>query len=1044
MSRRPSVGSSPANGARNRKRVCVGASWSEAVEGFEGAGLLERRGNKHASGPEPRQGRGAEERRYTPAAYGPAANAVARSIVCVLLRQPLPGFSPYLARRAGPGSPGDPPGLAQLDQPLTYTEVADRFVWNGYLEPDLGGRRPQPPKPALGFGVRGRGGARDRYGEPSGAPRSHAQPWHGQALNPYLPERALKRRRPGRGGHQPRSSSLTSTSATRELLANIGPPDVDERRHGIGFMYWNLEGTGTALGLARLSSEEIQNGEGVLQQVHAIRHLVSRTPGLELGHLVVTTDNSGGRSFETRPDLMLLDSLIADGEVDALVARDADRLIRCDSARATLEELLKASKTDLYLCSKGGKLDLYRDKLAWRIQGLIAEAERDIIVARTESGWVQSRLAEGQGRPGAVPFGFYWDPEFAEVRVDPEQWPWVIYIHEGYERLCQAGGGSLRELERELADKCPLSRTHLRNMLKNPIYVTGEYTVRWRGMRVTTKPIKLDRPIPLDLFQRNQERLALNRGPSSTTPIGYFALNNIPVMHGACMDQLVASVRKTRRGPADVQPLLRGRGMPGPGHPAVYGHFPRTPTSCARYTLAQDAIEPVVMRELLHLARSRELQEQWRRAPRGRPAPKVRMLTKERRAAIVQELKELERRRFTLEERWVDSTTPEARMDPDAYLALVRPLNHAIKRLERQLELDGKLAKPREPTPVGAPLRNVAAAVDLDDDAVYAELLERLEVVLTEMPPDDPELMRQRAAVVAASLSSLVVRDVPEGFTVELRGPLVPPEWRSNGAIGPIASAHQIIAPARPKPVRSRARTHEESMLEPSTTRSSSGRFEDGLPLLVFGDVSSVCYDQSNDWIRKKPAPSAVAPGSDWEPQWISPPVPFTSAWAPSRGHSPIVLATAAIRRAWRLLGCDIAVTPAAYDDLRRTEPGASHLPPLVFFDRLQRQSGVTWEDVLRRALPEPHEARRLSFFVTDDLSYNQLSSGITTGRLKASRRGRLWFTTEADVDEFLRTRVDASSPDGAPGPKREDADRSDQVSVPDAVGDDHAGEADA
>ena len=96
---------------------------------------------------------------------------------------------------------------------------------------------------------------------------------------------------------------------------------------------------------------------------------------------------------------MLLDELISAGEVTALVARDTDRLIRNDMARATLEELLKASRTDLYLCSKGGRLDLTQEMLTWRVQGLIAAVERTAIVSRTESGWVQAPVGVGDLHP---------------------------------------------------------------------------------------------------------------------------------------------------------------------------------------------------------------------------------------------------------------------------------------------------------------------------------------------------------------------------------------------------------------------------------------------------------------------------------------------------------------------------------------------------------------------------------------------------------------------------------------------------------------------
>jgi DNA invertase Pin-like site-specific DNA recombinase len=998
---------SNADRRRRQARSCTGVTWAEADEGFEAvyldgaedclAGALANPGGPQRALQDPFN-----------ASFALAARSVARAIVSILLRQPLPGLAPLAVRRAGPGRPGEPPGLVQLEHPLTYTELADRFVWNGLLKPYPPGRHRYPGRPELGFVVP------QRRRKLSGAPRTHAEPWHANPESYQQRRRVVRQRRRGRGGRQPRLSHHSSTMATDEIRAEIGPPSIDERRMGVGFMYWRLKEHATGFALARLSSDEIRHGEGAMQQVHAIWHLVSRCPELGLGHLVVTTENSGDRRFENRPDLMLLRELILEGRVDALVARSTDRLIRNDFARANLEDLLKTSDTALYLCSLGRRLDWKADKLQWRTEGTFAEMEREAITVRTETGMVTARLAEGKGRPGAYPFGFYWNSEHAEVRVDDEQWDAIVLIHNGYGQLSKNGRRiGLRDLAEELAGGgWPMSVGNVRNILMNPIYVTGEYTVGFRGHRVTAKPINLgDRAIPLQVFQRNQERLRLNKAPNSVNPLGFFALNRVTILHAACMDQRVPHRAKRDAHLPPVQPVLLGRTHANMTRPA-YGHSPRSPECCKGWVLGQDVLESAVITELLRLARCRELQEEWRRAERGKSAPPVQMLTREGRVHLETELANLKLRRETLHAEWAESGSELAKAGPAAYLSLIGPLEGQIKRVQRQLKLDGKLTRMADPPKVHGPLRPIARAAELDDDATYAELLERLEQTLTVERPSDPEALAQRAAIITASLSSVLVRDAGEGFTLELRGPLVPPDWRSGGRIGPVASAQHLLGPALPleKGLHGDSNAKRTDASYPCTTPTSSARTQpttstaipyDRVGAMFWNGELATAEHRSSRCLKN--GRRREEPRDDWMPEWIS--SATAVALPPTRDvEADLETTRSAIRTAAHLMGPDGWFRRSSYCELRQQHAECRALPTWAFLDRARRASGMTWPELVDEACPADRGKRLLASLARPGLSREHLAHAIRRGKLRAERRDGSWVSTREWVDDYLRT----------------------------------------
>ncbi|MGE3413607.1 MAG: recombinase family protein [Dehalococcoidia bacterium] len=966
-------------------------TWQQTDEGYEHAVLA-----ASATGQVEGWVYGARDPdREPPPAPPTAERLVARALVSILLRQPLPGFNPLLCWRAGPGGPDSPAGLQQVQEPLTYQEVG-RLIWTGVVTSGPAGRRPPTPRPPLAYPVPA------RREKPARAARSHQQPLNAPEDDPVTaPRSSQPRRRPGRGGHQPRLSPFTATTATAQLLEELGEPTINERRQRTGFMYWRLPGNGRGFALARLSGIEIRKGESAFTQVQAILH-TAKQHDLTIGHLVVSTDNTGARRFEYRPDLLLLHELIARGEVDFVCARNVDRIHRNDLVRAQLEDLFITSDTQLYL-SDFGHLDWDRDLQHWRRKGEQAEEERNTTFRRTQSGIISTRIAEGRGRPGNQPFGFYYDHSLGEVVVDPVQWPYVVMIHQGYEDLHLAGEtGGMRRLAAQLdAAGCPMTSTNVGRILRNPIYVTGEYTVRWNGHRVTANPVKIPDPIPLDLFQRNQERLDLIRGKHTRTPVGFFPLNGVDVIHERCQDEPTVVTKAGERRHTPERILMRGRTR-GTSAGYVYAHYPRSPKCCRGLVIQQSALEPPVMRALRQLAANRELQEQWRRAPRSNPAERPRILTPERRAQIATELRDIELLITDHEARWTDPAQPESQLTAFEIHRIMAPLDEKRTRLKKQLEMDEVLAPTPAATPLEKSMTDIARAAGLDDNSTYGELLERLDEVLTDDPPDDLGLLRRRAAIVSASLSSILICDTPDGFTLELRGPLAPPGTPIAGAIGPIASGIESLT-ENPSP------TTPSSELPRTSARRE--QFRQQMPLLQHRDVAQAFWSSPK---AQRPRPlqpmrSVPEPLADWVPTWVSAPIPVP--WEPlprtvamskkkprARPPSNQDIAREAIRTAIKFTGRGAGFHRAAYARVRKAHP---ELPSYDFVQRARTNCRMSWPDFAGQATGEEFTEVPLSALASNRLEHDRLRYAASHGLLRAVRWGREFFSRQEWVDEY-------------------------------------------
>lgn len=731
------------------------------------------------------------------------SHGAARALVAALKSTPQPTTDPVTAVAARPAQLR----LTQSPCPLSFEELDETFIFDGEIpEPSTIGR----PRRRTAFRAASNGRAttasrgspvsengEDRRapvlptaGEPEGDPTRKGK----EASSNRGGKRegtGVNHRRPGRGGRQPRVTAHNETTATAELLSEIGPPQEEPPVKGTKLWWWRHEG-GRGISFARLSGQEIHEGETVMSQVHANRRMF-RELGLEPLYTVVTLNNTAARPYAERPDFHFLEERLAAGEIDWIAARDLDRLLRNDLAQAILFDLLRRTKTGLYLARFGRKMDWSRDKLLLQTLGNIGEHERDMTRERTAGSIISRYVAEGRGRPGSARFGFYRDPMTKELVVDPEQWPLVKLLHYRYDELGGTRGG-LRRVRDELKEAgCEFTISYLSTMLKDPIYVTGEFVTRLGDRLVTCKPVPLTDPIPADVFERNQEHLAQNRGPHQITPPGYFCLNAIPVIHAACADETVDYQNAERVN--TTQPRLRGRiYRDRPNSPPTYTHAPRPPEGCKGYSIDADALERAVLEQLLRLASSRELQQEWASAVPIKTVEDSPILTDEERAALQGQIRQLEAKKRSLEDELVQRILDDKPATNADHARLVGPVEEKIAQLKRRLEIAETMAKRKfraETDPAVKALLEAGAINEEEEDDLLAALRE---ILTLERPAiDDDDLLRRRAAVVQAALSAVIIHDLDDGIALELQGPLVPDDAELVRPIGPIESARELL-----------------------------------------------------------------------------------------------------------------------------------------------------------------------------------------------------------------------------------------------------------
>ena len=605
--------------------------------------------------------------------------------------------------------------------------------------------------------------------------------------------------RPGQGGRQPRIPSGSESSATAELHERYGEPFVETHK-GSRVEIWEIDPQGNAAIGARLSSGDLSKGEKALAQIDGALELCDKH-GLLPRYVVVGVRLSGEKKLEDRLDLQFVMTAVEQKRVDTVVFREVDRLARNPAVGENFFSFMRDHGASLFLeAETPNNVDWDEGMLLLRVKSGVAAHERSVIARRTFSAIERRMLLAGKGWPGSIKFGFRRDAE-KYLEVDPEQWPLVERICFDYSRVGENGRGSLTALVEHLKDQgCSFSREKIRQILRDPIYVTGEWSSTVNDIEYPCRKIEIPRPIPVEVFARNQALLSNTKGRNgNATPYGHFLLNHIPFLHATCMDLKVPKTRQN--GIVDQRtPMLRGSNLsvasPSRKRPPVYSHRPSPPkgTGCKGFAVEAKAVDEGVIQVLLELAESPELQLAY-----------INAMSRDRQVEeVVDDPDELRRRLSGLKKKhdalvrnYIDNPQNDDVSETRGIAALLAGIENDMEAVGNRLalvEADLK-AEGRNPKP---------------------NLREELERVL--VLGDDPsrEDRQRRAALVSSLLSKVVLHNGDQGVELELFGHLIP-----NG---------KTVVPAD---IQIHMREKLEGSMDPSTKRALSGRIHPEIDQLL-------------------------------------------------------------------------------------------------------------------------------------------------------------------------------------------------------------------
>lgn len=688
----------------------------------------------------------------------------ARLIVAALLGYPQPPVDPAGAYIPVPGA-----HFGEGVEPLSYTELPELLS----LSPDgvrlpSGDLAPTRPRPEPLRPARRRRSDHRTVGSRKVVGRSDAKSgdgWRSEGLLGSMAHHSSPNRRPGTGGRSPKASPFNERSANDALITRFGVGNYSTHK-GLQMRWWEVDPAGDGILMARLSGEDVQEGDTTLSQVtdlEALAHQHSLSPR----YVVTTTKNDSKRRYPQRPDLKLIEGWITNGAASWVAVRGTDRISRNNLVRESFYDVLERTGTGLYLCSPvRRKVDWRTDSLLLRVTGAVDSDEAMRIYLRTHRAIIDRYLAQGKGWPGSQPFGFTRN-DHKDVVVDPEQWRIVELIHFGLAGYMRNGtkveARSLREIKQELAAMgVPMSHEHIRRIACNPMYVTGEWSVIFCGVPIACKPVALSEPIPKKVYQQNAQSFALGR-LGKANPTGTFILNHIEFVCGKCLD----AGHQAETLPGRISCRLRAYRNPNTGR-ASYVHYPKTDPA-HKGSSYPTWLGQVVVSEVIKLATSPELQREWRAAVH--PAP-VNRDSKHGPAAdadaLKQQLDSLARAWEATTRQAVEAAKQPGEFTPEDYLKLTRPIEQEIAALQERIALAMAVIEPSEdPLP---------ATTNTDDG--LAEALQRL---FSEFPADDLDVRAHQAAVLQAMLSRVIVREVitedgEPAYELTLEGHMVPPD----------------------------------------------------------------------------------------------------------------------------------------------------------------------------------------------------------------------------------------------------------------------------
>lgn len=557
--------------------------------------------------------------------------------------------------------------------------------------------------------------------------------------------------RPGKGGRNTRIPQGFETEATAELRRRLGTPTV-KRQGKAELQLWEMDPDGRGVVAARLSTEDVKKGETVMAQIHGSLELCKELD-LKPRFILVATRQNGSAKLTDRLDLMFVLEAVRRKMVDWVMYREVDRLSRSVAVGDEFYDFLEETGTDLYLTVYRKRIDWEVDKFLLHIQGGAADFEKRTTGRRIFSAHERRRLIPGRGWPGARKFGFRAGPD-GYPEVDPEQWGFVERIHYDYSSIGEHGRGSLRMLKEHMESLgCPFGVEQLRKILREPVYVTGEWGSTVHGIYYPGRKIEIPRPIPAEVQAKNIQLLDNTRGKYSATKFGTFLLNNIPVYHARCMH--IEVKRKQPNNKSDMTvPRMRGRTYSDERRarrPHVYRHVPKTPQCCRGYTVPAEALESAVIEALLDLADSEPLQLAYTTAAR----PENDLINGVEDTDILkQRIDRLKSNRRKLRRDLADEAA-------NGSIDGLRPYETALEVIEAEIQqLQNRVA-------IASAKRSSTGEKDMN-------LRQALKDILDLKDDSSKEQRQKRVALTGALLSKVIIHDTDDGVEVELFGHLIP------------------------------------------------------------------------------------------------------------------------------------------------------------------------------------------------------------------------------------------------------------------------------
>jgi hypothetical protein len=467
-----------------------------------------------------------------------------------------------------------------------------------------------------------------------------------------------------------------------------------------------------------------------------------------------------------RDDIHMLDWLVEyEGWPMNVVLRSPDRIARERLAMETILNRWKRYGLALWIAEYGREVGYDVDALLLGAQNLVASTEAQNIAKRTRSGAVRKGPLSGKGWLGSTKFGFIRDEE-KNLLPDQEQWPFILRAFELADVGLDGKALSTREVAEALATEgCTFDHDRVRTLLQDPIYVTGEFTVKVDGAEVAQTPVKLEEPVPIDRFERVQQKLKARKGSTKRTRAGEFALNCIELVHQRCLDDCEDD---------EDPPRIRGYNLAKAPDRKVYRHHPKVPETCKKMTWERDEIEKPVIVFLRQLAEDPELVAALSAAAAPTIAATSTRLTDEQRLALTQEIETLEQEKNDLASQLAENVARGVSSDPGAYRDLTKGIDKAIESRNARLERDD-IARERE----GQDAKRGLGAALLD--------------ALPVETPDDDEAILLRARIIEECISRVVIDDSnPEELKLTIYGPLIPEGSVADG-VDPVTRAARLL-----------------------------------------------------------------------------------------------------------------------------------------------------------------------------------------------------------------------------------------------------------